>query len=452
MANAGAWPPAPRPVRPAPGAAGPAPDISRMTPRERFDRLFNRVMQAAEQGDTAQVERFTPMALGAYAQLDSVNADARYHAAVLRLQVGDLAGALALARHHPRAVARPPVRIHRARHRRRLSGRHRRSPGARRASSCPTTSAERAADRIEYREHEPAIEDFKQQRRRAPPHDPHHPRRPQPRLRRRVHVLRPREGKIDTGDLRYVHELSDIESLNQRARRAELEVTAVSIHAYAYLWRDYALLGSGSSMGDGYGPRLVATRPRPADPRAALRRAPGRRSRASSPPPCLALKLYQPDVVEVVIPFDQIEDAVHRGEVDVGLLIHEGQLTYADTGLQLWADLGAWWLEETGLPLPLGGNAVRRDLGRAVIDQIARDLRASIVYALEHRAPALAHAKQFNRGIGDERTDTFVGMYVNDWTVDYGPRGRAGRADVARSGPRGRADSRAGGRSSSSGD
>jgi 5,8-dihydroxy-2-naphthoate synthase len=231
------------------------------------------------------------------------------------------------------------------------------------------------------------------------------------------------EGKIDTGDLRYVHELSDIESLNQRARQAELEVTAVSIHAYAYLWRDYALLGSGSSMGDGYGPRLVATRPRPSDPHAALRGlrvgVPGKLTTAY-----LALQLYQPDVVAVVIPFDQIEDAVHRGDVDVGLLIHEGQLTYADTGLHLWADLGAWWLEDTGLPLPLGGNAVRRNLGRAVIDQIARDLRASIVYALEHRAPALAHAKQFNRGIGDERTDTFVGMYVNDWTVDYGPRGR----------------------------
>ena len=231
------------------------------------------------------------------------------------------------------------------------------------------------------------------------------------------------EGKIDTGDLRYVHELSDIESLNQRARQAELEVTAVSIHAYAYLWRDYALLGSGSSMGDGYGPRLVATRARPSDPRAALRGlrvgVPGKLTTAY-----LALQLYQPDVVAVVIPFDQIEDAVHRGDVDVGLLIHEGQLTYADAGLHLWADLGAWWLEDTGLPLPLGGNAVRRNLGRAVIDQIARDLRASIVYALEHRAPALAHAKQFNRGIGDERTDTFVGMYVNDWTVDYGPRGR----------------------------
>jgi 1,4-dihydroxy-6-naphthoate synthase len=138
----------------------------------------------------------------------------------------------------------------------------------------------------------------------------------------------------------------------------------------------------------------------------------------------LALQLYQPSLRAVVMPFDQIEDAVHRGEIDVGLLIHEGQLTYADAGLHLWTDLGAWWMEDTGLPLPLGGNAVRRDLGRPVIDQIARDLRASIVYALEHRAPALAHAKQFNRGIGDERTDTFVGMYVNDWTVDYGPRGR----------------------------
>jgi 1,4-dihydroxy-6-naphthoate synthase len=231
------------------------------------------------------------------------------------------------------------------------------------------------------------------------------------------------EGKLDTGDLRYVHELADIESLNQRARRAELEVTAVSIHAYAYLWRDYALLGSGSSMGDGYGPRLVSMIPRPRDPRAALegRRVgvPGRLTTAY-----LTLQLYQPNCVPVVMPFDQIEDAVHGGDVEIGLLIHEGQLTYADSGLHLWADLGAWWLEDTGLPLPLGGNAVRRDLDPAVIAQIGRDLRASIVYALEHREPALVHAKQFNRGIGHERTDTFVGMYVNQWTVDYGPRGR----------------------------
>ena len=231
------------------------------------------------------------------------------------------------------------------------------------------------------------------------------------------------EGKLDTGDLRYVHELSDIESLNQRARQAELEVTAVSIHAYAYLWRHYALLSSGSSMGDGYGPRLVSTEPAPADVRSALKSrriaVPGTLTTAY-----LALKLYQPDCATEVVPFDQIEGAVHRGDVDVGLLIHEGQLTYGDTGLHLWGDLGAWWMAETGLPLPLGGNAVRRDLEPEVIAQIARDLRASIVYGLEHRAPALAHAKQFNRGIGDERTDTFVGMYVNQWTVDYGARGR----------------------------
>jgi 5,8-dihydroxy-2-naphthoate synthase len=231
------------------------------------------------------------------------------------------------------------------------------------------------------------------------------------------------EGKLDTGELRYVHELSDIESLNQRARRAELEVTAVSIHAYAYLWRQYALLSSGSSMGDGYGPRLVSTNPAPAAVRSALE---GRRVAVPGllTTAYLALQLYQPDCTTVVVPFDQIEEAVHRGEVDVGLLIHEGQLTYGDTGLHLWADLGAWWMAETGLPLPLGGNAVRRDLGPEVVAQIARDLRASIVYGLEHRVPALAHAKQFNRGIGDERTDTFVGMYVNQWTVDYGLRGR----------------------------
>jgi 1,4-dihydroxy-6-naphthoate synthase len=231
------------------------------------------------------------------------------------------------------------------------------------------------------------------------------------------------EGKVDTGGLRYVHELSDIESLNQRARRAELEVTAVSIHAYAYIWRDYALLSSGSSMGDGYGPRLVSTASCPVDPRASLRgrrvAVPGKLTTAY-----LALQLYQPECVAEVVPFDQIEEAVQRGEFELGLLIHEGQLTYGDSGLHLWADLGAWWLEDTGLPLPLGGNAVRRDLGSPIIDQIARDLRASIIYGLEHRAPALAHARQYNRGIGDERTDTFVGMYVNQWTVDYGPRGR----------------------------
>ncbi|HEU4570720.1 MAG TPA: MqnA/MqnD/SBP family protein [Gemmatimonadales bacterium] len=231
------------------------------------------------------------------------------------------------------------------------------------------------------------------------------------------------EGKIDTGELRYVHELQDIQSLNERALKGELEVTAVSVHAYAYLADRYAFLSSGSSMGDGYGPRLVALRPAPADPRAALQglrvAIPGRLTTAF-----LALQLYQREVTPVVVPFDQVQAAVQRGEADVALVIHEGQLTFGDEGFHLWADLGAWWLGETGLPLPLGGNVVRRDLGEAVVRQVARDLKASVEYALAHRRPALDHAARFNRGIGDERTDTFVGMYVNDWTVEYGPRGR----------------------------
>lgn len=231
-------------------------------------------------------------------------------------------------------------------------------------------------------------------------------------------------GQIETGDLEYVHELQDIETLNRRALKGELEVTAVSIHAYAYLAGTYALLSSGSSMGDGYGPRLVSKSPKPADPRTAIKgmriAIPGTMTTAY-----LALRLYQPDFEPVVMPFDQIEDAVLRGDVPVGLLIHEGQLTYADIGLELWDDMGAWWLSETGLPLPLGGNVVRRDLGPTITAQVARDLKASIEFSLANRANALAHAKQYNRGISDERTDTFVGMYVNQWTVDYGPRGRA---------------------------
>ncbi len=138
----------------------------------------------------------------------------------------------------------------------------------------------------------------------------------------------------------------------------------------------------------------------------------------------LALQLYQPDFEPVVMAFDTIEDAVAAGEADVGLLIHEGQLTFQDQGLHLWQDLGEWWMTDTGLPLPLGGNVVRRDLGPEVVAQVARDLRASIEYALANRAPALEHASRFNRGIGAERTDTFVGMYVNEWTVSYGERGR----------------------------
>lgn len=231
-------------------------------------------------------------------------------------------------------------------------------------------------------------------------------------------------GKIDTGDRRYVHELQDIESLNTRALKAELEVTAVSFHAYAYLHERYALLPHGCSMGDGYGPRLVAREALRGDVRDALAgkriAIPGERTTAN-----LALKLLRPDVHTVLVPFDEIEDHVLAGHSDVGLLIHEGQLTYADRGLHLWQDLGAWWKATTGLPLPLGGNVVRKDLGEALITLVSRDLRASIVYGLDHRVPALAHAQQYARGLDPAHTDTFVGMYVNDFTVDYGEVGRA---------------------------
>jgi 1,4-dihydroxy-6-naphthoate synthase len=229
------------------------------------------------------------------------------------------------------------------------------------------------------------------------------------------------EGKIDTGDLRYVHELQDIESLNQRALKAELEVTAVSIHAYAYLTDRYALLPHGSSMGDRYGPRLVAREP--------LTRAQVRGKRIAVPGPLttayLALQLYEPDFEAVMTPFDQIEDAVVNGDVDAGLLIHEGQLTFGERGLHLIADMGEWWFQETGLPLPLGGNVVRKDLGEDLIRTVSRHLRASIAYGLEHRVKALDHAMQFSRGLDRGKADEFVGMYVNDWTLDYGDRGRA---------------------------
>ena len=228
------------------------------------------------------------------------------------------------------------------------------------------------------------------------------------------------EGKIDTGDLRYVHELQDIETLNQRALRGELEVTAVSIHAYAYLADRYALLPHGASMGDHYGPRLVAREP--------MSRADVQGKRIAIPGPLtsafLALRLYEPNFVPVPTPFDLIEDAVERGDVDLGLLIHEGQLTFADRGLHLVADMGEWWFTETGLPLPLGGNVVRKDLGADLTKEISRHLRASIAYGLKHRAGALDHAMQFARGLERDRADTFVGMYVNDWTLDYGDRGR----------------------------
>jgi 1,4-dihydroxy-6-naphthoate synthase len=243
------------------------------------------------------------------------------------------------------------------------------------------------------------------------------------------------EGKIDTGGRRYVHELADIETLNRRALAGELEVTAVSLHAYAHLAGRYALLAHGASIGDRYGPRIVARARAPVDPRAELAgrsvAIPGTLTTA-----WLALQLYQPNVRPVVVPFDQIEDHVLAGKSDAGLLIHEGQLTYGDRGLHLWADMGEWWHGETGLPLPLGGNVVRRDLGDELLRAIARDMKASIEYGLAHRAEALRHAQGFSRGLDPVRTDRFVGMYVNDYTVDYGPKGRKAVVELFQRGHR----------------
>jgi len=227
-------------------------------------------------------------------------------------------------------------------------------------------------------------------------------------------------GKIDTEGLTYVHELQDIESLNQRALRGELEVTAVSIHAYAYLSDRYALLPHGASMGDRYGPRLVARAPMdPRDIRGKRIAVPGPLTSAY-----LALQLFEPEFTAIMTPFDQIEAVVADGSADLGLLIHEGQITYADNGLHLIQDLGEWWFDETGLPLPLGGNVVRKDLGDALTRKISRQLRESIAYGLDHRTGALDHAMQYARGLDRSKADTFVGMYVNDWTLDYGERGR----------------------------
>jgi 1,4-dihydroxy-6-naphthoate synthase len=226
--------------------------------------------------------------------------------------------------------------------------------------------------------------------------------------------------RLDTGNLRFEHELSDIESLNRRALTGELEVSAVSIHAYAYLADRYALLASGSSMGDRYGPRLVA---REAFAREDLEgkkiAVPGEWTTAF-----LALKLYEPGVEHVVVPFDEIMEYVARGGADVGLLIHEGQLTHESEGFSLIEDLGEWWYSETGLPLPLGGNVVRRDLGEETVHEVARLIKASIQYALDHREEALAYALDYARDLPREQADRFVSMYVNEWTVDYGETGR----------------------------
>jgi 1,4-dihydroxy-6-naphthoate synthase len=240
--------------------------------------------------------------------------------------------------------------------------------------------------------------------------------------------------KLDTGGLKFVHQLEDIETLNKRAVRGELEVSAVSIHAFAYLAGHYALLASGSSMGDRYGPTLVTRKPMVlSDLRGRTIAVPGLLTTAY-----LTLQLcLGRDVPIVVMPFDEILPAVLDGQVDAGLLIHEGQLYYGDRGLHKVVDLGEWWYAETVLPLPLGGNVVRKDLGAALVSRIAWLLKESIRYALEHRREALDYALQYARGLDPALADRFVGMYVNEWTIDYGPRGREavrtllGRAEQA---------------------
>jgi 1,4-dihydroxy-6-naphthoate synthase len=229
------------------------------------------------------------------------------------------------------------------------------------------------------------------------------------------------KGLIDTGELRFEHVLSDIETLNREAFDGTYEVTAVSIHAYAHLDDRYALLGSGASMGDGYGPVLVAREPVNAEELASITVAiPGRLTSAS-----LALKMWNPALQTVTRSFDEIMPAVSSGEVDAGVVIHEGQLTWEDEGFHKIVDLGVWWAEETdGLPLPLGGNVIRRDLGDEMCTSVAALLKQSIEYSLANRDQALDYALDYGRGLDRAKADQFVGMYVNELTVDYGEKGR----------------------------
>jgi len=227
-------------------------------------------------------------------------------------------------------------------------------------------------------------------------------------------------GGVPSNGFELEHVLSDIETLNRAAFHGTYEITAVSFHAYAHLTDRYVLLPHGASMGDRYGPIVVSKHA--ADSLKGIRVAiPGELTTAF-----LALRLFDRDVEYTVMPFDKIQEAVHSGEAEAGLLIHEGQLTWADEGLKKIVDLGEWWSERTrGLPLPLGGNVVRRDLGRDAIGKLSRLLRDSIAYGLSHRAEAVKYAMQFGRGLDRAKTDRFVGMYVNDLTLDYGERGRA---------------------------
>jgi 1,4-dihydroxy-6-naphthoate synthase len=238
-------------------------------------------------------------------------------------------------------------------------------------------------------------------------------------------------GKIETGDYEFTHELVDIETLNRRAFQAELELTAVSIHAYAFLHDKYLLCTCGASMGDGYGPMVVAKKPLAVDQLAGLTIAvPGKLTSAY-----LALRLcLGKDFRSVEVPFDEIIPTVvaasyHGQPIDAGLIIHEGQLTYSEQDLRLVVDLGKWWQDRTGLPLPLGANAIRKDLGMETIREVQRLLKASILYGLAHRTEALDYALQYGRDLDTAQADKFVGMYVNDWTLDFGPRGRQAVAE-----------------------
>lgn len=242
--------------------------------------------------------------------------------------------------------------------------------------------------------------------------------------------------KLDTGPYRFEHELVDIETLNRRAHAADLELTAVSLHGYAYLTDKYILCTCGASMGDQYGPMLIAKTPgKVTDYAEKTIAVPGTRTTAY-----LALRMcLGKQFKEVVVPFDEIIDAVVAGEyagqkIDAGLIIHEGQLTFHRQNLHLIVDTGKWWFEETGLPLPLGANAIRKDLGPEAIRDVHRLLLESIQYGLTHRQEALNHALQYGRDLDRGEADKFVGMYVNDWTLDFGPRGREAVATLLRRG------------------
>lgn len=233
-------------------------------------------------------------------------------------------------------------------------------------------------------------------------------------------------GKIDTGNYEFRHELVDIETLNRRAMSGELELTAISLHAYAYLHERYAICSCGASMGDGYGPMVVARQPMGIETlRSKTIAVPGTLTTAF-----LALRLcLGAPFAHVVVPFDRILDAVEAGNyegqpIEAGLIIHEGQLTYGDRGLSLVVDTGIWWQRETGLPLPLGANGIRKDLGETAMHEVNTLLKKSIRYGLDHRSEALEYAAQYGRDLDRKRADQFVGMYVNEWTLDFGVRGR----------------------------